>query len=467
MRAVVKKITTIIACFLAGLCAVSSHAQNNQQTSGNLPEQWFSDENFQQTLPIADQWWAPFGDPLLDSLIASAVAGNYDLLIAANRMDAAKARMRIQQGAFYPQISADVSYSPQSITVLGVDNVSTRMGRVGLDMSWEVDIVGSVRQRAKSQKELFIASQEDYKGIMASLRAQVASAYVTLRMYQQQLGVAQRNLSAQESTVKLTEARFKSGLVSALDVAQAKTIYNSTKASIPGIEANILSQINILGILLGDVPWRLRERLQTLPENFKLEKPLLIAVGLPADLIRQRPDIRSAESRLNAQASALGATKADWYPKLYINGSVGYVSKNFEQLFQPDHLNWQIAPSMKWTLFAGRQLQENTKLAREQLDQSINHYNQIILSALQETDDAMNAYNQSLKQIAATDEACKQAQITVDLSLDLYKRGLVNFQNVLDAQRYLLIYENEKVTAESASLLYLISLYRALGINTQ
>ncbi len=436
-----------------------------------LPQEWKANDHFQTVAADNSRWWEQFNDTTLNRLMDAAAANNYDLLTAADRIEMARARKRISEGDFYPKIAIGASYSPQQSRMAGLmngqvvsENYISHTGNVGVSASWEVDLIGSIRLRAKSQRELFYASQEDYNDMMLVLRGQVATQYITLRMYQRQLQVATENLAAQQNTVDIADTRFNTGLVSALDVAQAKSLYYSTKASIPELEAEIASQINTLCILLGAAPgseWS--KALAKGPEVYPAPQPVLVPVGVPADLIRRRPDIRSAERQVNAQAASLGATKTDWFPKFYINGAAGYASEGFQDLFNESNLYWQISPSVQWTLFSGRQLMENTKMSRAMLDQSINTFNKTILTALQEADDAMTAYSKSLEQIAATGEAFKQAKRTFDLALDLYKQGLIDFQNVMDAQRNLLSYANSVVLNEGVSYIQLVRLYTALG----
>ena len=188
-----------------------------------------------------------------------------------------------------------------------------------------------------------------------------------------------------------------------------------------------------------------------------------IGVGMPVDLLMRRPDVRSAERSVNAQAALLGASKADWLPKVFLKGSFGYAARDLKDLTKSKSMMYEIAPSMSWTLFSGGQLVNATRLAKAQLDESINQFNQTVLTAVQETDNAMNSYRNSIKQIVALREVRNQGIETLKLSLELYKQGLSPFQNVLDAQRSLLSYENQLVQAQGNSLLQLITLYKALG----
>lgn len=418
--------------------------------------------NLQQPLPVNDNWWGYFADSTLNSLIRKATANNYDLQNAIKNIQMAKAKLRIQKSGFYPSFNVSAQYSPEKSS-LGIDHTDSysRIGQAGLEMNWEIDVFGSIRKNVKAQKEYYLASQEDYRGVMVSLAAEVATAYIQLRTYQQQLEVARNNLQSQEEILQLNEAKLKAGLTSHLIVAQSRGLWLQTKATIPGIESSIYAQANTLSVLTGEYSDSLRQvllEIKPMPVN-----PGQIVSGIPAELVRRRPDIRSAERNMDALAAAAGASRADWWPKFYLTGALGYGNEYFKQMFKKENMTWQISPSIKWTIFSGRQLMETSRLARLQLDEGINTYNQTLLTALQEIDNAIFSYNKSLQQLEADRQALEEIKLTLQYATDLYKKGLADYQSVLDSQRNVLSYENILVNAKSASLIYMIQLYKALG----
>ena len=440
----------------------AQHADHYLDTP--LPQAWEEGgEVFRQTLPVDDQWWKSFGDTTLDSLISIAVDRNYSVLTAIDRMNMAKAGLRMERSGFFPTVGINAGWTRQQTSgnTSELPQSTQHYYDVSANMSWELDIFGSIRQRVKAQKETFAASKEEYTAVMVSLSAQVASSYIQLRELQQELKVVERNCASQAAVLKITEVRYNTGLVSKLDVAQAKSVYFSTKASIPQLESGINQYITSLAVLLGTYPQEIRPVLERVGELPDYMEP--ISIGIPADLLMRRPDIRSAEHQINAQAASLGASKSDWLPQVFIKGSVGYASKDFKDLTKHKSFTYEIAPALSWTIFSGGKLVNDTKSARAQLDEAIDQFNQTVLTAVQETDNAMTAYRSSIKQIVALREVRNQGQETLTLSLDLYKQGLTPFQNVLDAQRSLLSYENQLVQARGNSLLQLIALYQALG----
>lgn len=429
-----------------------------------LPEAWQeSDSQFQQTLPADDRWWKNFDDPVLDSLIQLATQQNYSVLMAADRIAMAKANLRIQQGSYSPTLALSAGWNRQqsSGNTSSLPQTTNQYSDASLAMNWEIDLFGSIRNRVKAQKENFAASREEYRAVLVSLCAQVASAYINLRELQQEVAVTQKNSQSQLAVVQITEKRFETGLASKLDVAQAQSVYYSTKASLPMLEAGIIQYTNALGVLMGLYPWEVKKLLEQpkpLPEYIEA-----VGIGLPANLLLRRPDIRAAERQVNAQAALLGASKSDWWPKVFLNGSIGFASHDFDQLANHKSMTYEIAPTLTWNLFQGTKLVQATRLAKAQLDESVKQFNQDVLTAVQEVDNASNSYKNSVKQIVALREVVNQGMQTLDLSLDLYKQGLTPFQNVLDAQRSLLSYENQLTQARGNSLLNLIQLYQALG----
>lgn len=446
-----------------GLCAYAQQAE--KYLARPLPEAWQEqDALFQQVLPKDDKWWKSFGDATLDSLITLAMNRNYSVLMAVNRMDQAKASLRVAQSNFYPDFTMDAGWSRKQTS----GNTGTGSPRswngyydASVNMSWQVDVFGNIRQRVKAQKESFSASREEYNATMVSLCAQVATAYFNLRQTQQELEVLRHNATSQEAVVKITEVRYTTGLVSKLDVAQAKSVYYSTLASIPAVEADVIRYMNTLAVLIGTYPQEVTDALHGTGALPDYVEP--VGVGIPGQLLLRRPDVRSAERQVNAKVALLGAAKTDWLPSFFLNGSFGYASYDLKDLNKRNSLTWSIAPSVTWTIFNGGERINNVRLQKAELDETINQFNEVVLTAVQEVDNAMSAYKNSIKQIVACKEMFHQAEEVFNLSLDLYKQGLTPFQNVLDAQRSLLSYEDSLVKVKGYSLICLVQMYQALG----
>ena len=449
---------------ISALVATAMMAKtNSQRLETEIPTSWNNlDTLFVQQDNIDKKWWVGFNDATLNSLVDICISNNYDLAEAAYRVDAAKASMRKAEGGYYPSISIGAAYDyNKSVTTPGV---VSHVGSLGAQMSWEIDIIGAVRGRANSQKYNFQATQEEYNAVMTSLIANTVSAYINLRTAQERLEVVKSNLEIQEQTKNITEARFNTGLASALDVAQSKSIYYATAAKVPELESMVSECLNALGVLSGRIPWELEKELNlNLSARIPHNSETMVPVSVPAEILRQRPDVRAAEKSIDACASLVGATVADWLPKFYVTGQIGVASEDFKNIFKEDKMYWQVAPAIKWNIFSGTSLSGQIQEAKAKTEMAVNAYNNVVLNALQEVDNSMVSYKHSISEEQAYNVAYEQAEITFNLALDLYKKGLIEFQNVLDAQRNLLSYEEAKVVSQANVSLSLVQLYRALG----
>ncbi|MDO5569846.1 MAG: TolC family protein [Bacteroidales bacterium] len=431
-----------------------------------LPEFYPLDSIIEQSLPIEELWWKSFDDRLLDSLMNVAISGNWDIIQAQKRIIQARSTMRSAYGALLPSFSLDAGWqrnkASQNTTGVTLSNDPFSSYFSGtVNMSWEIDVFGSVWQTAREQKNLYKASKADYYATMVSMAASLGSAYINLRTTQKSLEVVSANIISQKEVLRITEARNKAGLASMLDVTQAKSTYYNTKAAITSYQIAEQTYINSIAILLGTLPSNISpilSQIAPLPQGDRL-----VPVDIPASLLRQRPDVKAAEYQVNAKAAALGASKADWLPQFFITGEIGFVSHDMDHLFKEKSLVWQIAPVMKWTIFNGGQRFNGVVSAKAALESSVANYNLVVLTALQEVENAIISYNLSSKENLELKTAVSEGVKSFELALDLYKQGLSAFINVLNAQQSLLAYQTSYVSSQGSKLLYLIQLYQALG----
>lgn len=436
---------------------------NGSLLNQEIPSNWtFESELYLQTSPIEEQWWTLFNDPTLDSLIDVSIDENFTVEGAITRLEQARMNLYIEQGGWLPTFTANGGWTRQQ-TSGNTGSARSWSGGYNLtaNMSWEIDVFGNIRNRVKAQRENFRATEEEVRAVKISLCAQVATTYFQLRQYQQELEVLNHNCESQRSVVLLTEARNKSGLASKLDVAQARQVYYATLSQVPSMEANITQAMNQMAVLLGAIPQNMITSLADIRPLPSSVEP--IGIDIPAGLLRRRPDIRQAERQVNAQAALLGVSKSEWLPQFFLNGSLGFSSEALKNLPRAGSIAWEIAPTMTWTIFNGGQRYNNVRLNRAKLDEAISQYNQTVLQAIQEANNAMAVYKNSIKQIVATRQAFNQSEQALILSLDLYKQGLTTFQNVLDAQRSLLNDEESLVQIQGYSLISLVKLYQSLG----
>lgn len=440
-------------------------AQQGEYVATPLPEKWNDGGYFNQILPLDDNWWKNFNDPVLDSLIVVAESNNYSVLGAMENIRKARAAWRIAQSKMMPVFDFNAGWQRAKTS----GNIATTMYNeawegyysTAVTMKWQADIFGAIYMRSKAQEMLFMATEEEYNAVMVSLVANIATTYFSLRQALAQMQVIRWNVESQREIMNIATSRYESGLASKLDVSQARSVYYSTMAQVPAMQATIESYRNAMAVLLGTYPQELAGWLQ---EGYALPEYIApITVGVPAELIRRRPDIRAAEREIDANAALLGATRRDWFPEIMLAGSIGFASEELGHLPRSRSLTWEIAPTITWNIFSGGESVNATREARATLDQSIISYNSTLLNAIQEVESAMAQYKSSVEQIVTLREAVNQNNETLTLSLELYKQGLTEFQNVLDAQRTLLTYQNYLVQARGSSLIYLVQLYEALG----
>ena len=451
--------------FLLACVAGAVAQQGERLLEKPLPQWWNDGEFFDQTLPPDDTWWLNFDDPVLDSLIVTACENNFSVLGAMENIRKARAAWRKAQGNLMPTFDLNLGWQRAKTSGNTAQSLyrETWEGEydAAVSMKWQADIFGSIYMRSKAQKQLFMATEEEFNAVMVSLVANVAITYLSLRQALAEMQVIRWNVESQREVMEIVVSRYNTGLASKLDVAQSRSVYYNTKAKIPAMQATIDGYRNAMAVLLGVYPQELQGWLD---EGYALPEYMApIEVGVPAELLLRRPDIRAAERQVEANASLLGATRRDWFPSLFFTGSVGFASDKLKQLPRSKSLTWEIAPSLSWNIFTGTERINATREARAALDQSIASFNSTMLNAMQEVENAMSQYRNSVEQIITLRKAMVQDEETLILSLELYKQGLTEYQNVLDAQRTLFTCQDYLVQARGTSLIYLVQLYEALG----
>lgn len=457
----------ILFCLTLSFCTLTGI---NGQTQKDilmepLPDSFQEDEIFTQTIPEDDYWWQKFEDRALDSLITIATERNLSALTAITNIRIAKAGWRMAQSSLMPSLNLSAGWTREkssgNLSQTGDEEAWYGYFSSMLDVSWQIDVFGKIFKRAQAQKRGFQATEEEYRAVLVTLCAEVASNYFSLRQSQAEMKVLHENVQSQKEILEITEVRLETGFASMLDVAQAKSVYYSTLATIPAIQTKIDQYKNSITTLLALYPGSIDSLLDNatpLPDYVEA-----VAVGIPANLLRRRPDIRAAELSVASKAALLGAAKRDWFPEFYLNGSIGFTSNNLNKLIRGKSMSWEIAPTMTWNLFSGGERVYATQEAKAELEQSIIAFNSTVLTAIQEVDNAMTVYKNSILTIKTLKEAVRQGEETLSLSLELYKQGLSEFQNVLDAQRSLLASQDNLVQTQGYSLTALVQLYKALG----
>jgi len=407
-------------------------------------------------------WWTVFEDPVLDELIRDAQDSNKDLQAAYFRILEARAIRGIAAGDRYPQVdaTADAGTTEPSESATGLtERVDTFS--LGAGLAWEIDLFGRIRRNVEAATAQYEASVEDYRDVLVTLLGEVALNYLEVRTLQAQLVYARSNIDAQRRSLEITQARFDAGLTSGLDVAQAESNLGRSEAEVPALESRLETALNRLEVLAGQPPGALHERLadvQPIPQP-----PAEVALGIPAEMLRQRPDVRRAERALAAQTARIGVATADLYPRLSLTGFFASEASDLDDLAAGKSVTWGIGLPVRWSVFSGGRVQSRIQAERARADQAFKAYEQSVLLALEEVQTALAVYGHERRRVEQLEKATDATQRAVDLVRTQYISGLTNFQNVLDTQRTLFQLEQQLANSEGLQVQSLVALYRALG----
>jgi len=433
---------------------VSAPAQWNAQLEGGPTAERVDT----QTLA---SWWLTLDDPTLTSLVERAIESNLDLHQARNRVREARARRGISEAGRFPTIDATGSAKWRRTSEETGSGTERDLYAAGFDAGWELDLFGGIRRSIEAAEADLGASEEQLRDVLVTLVAEVALNYVEVRSFQARLSTARANCDAQEETYNLVRSRFEAGLTSQLDVEQAKANLESTRSQIPTLEIGLEQAKNRLAVLLGENPGSVHNELsgrEPIPvTSFE------IAVGVPADVLRRRPDVRHAERELAAQTARIGVATAELYPKFTLLGSIGFEALSPGKLFSTGAGFYGAGPSVTWTIFDAGRIRRNIEVQNALQEKALLEYEAAILTALEDVENALVAYAKEQVRRQSLIEASQASQRVVDLARSQYLSGLTNFQSVLDAQRSLLSLKGQLAESEGQVTSNLIMLYKALG----
>lgn len=465
------------ALLLAGCTVGPNYTAPQATTPVEFAEAATTQPTTQPTQPAAElvQWWEVFDDPQLNALIERSVNSNLDLRIAAARVLEARALFLGSKSGLFPQFDGVGGYRHDrssdnldntSSSNSGTGNVFTRdrdnhNWSAGFDATWEIDIFGGVRRSIEASDADFAFTVENQRDVLITLLSDVARNYIILRGAQRQYEIVVSNLGTQEQTLDLTRSRFRAGLTSDLDVARAEAQAMTTRSQLPPIEDQIRQSIRRLSVLCGSNPETLANELT--PVKAIPSADPIVDAGVPAELLRRRPDIRRAERALAADTARIGVAVADLFPRFSINGDFGYQAGEFNQLFSSNSIGWGVGPAMRWQLLNFGRVQSNIQAQEARTEQSLRAYEQTVLLALEETENALGSYRREQARRSSLASAAASSRRAVDLADQLYRQGLTAFQDVLDAQRSLLDIESQLVSSEQTVATNLVAIYKSLG----
>ena len=459
---------TAVAVLMAGALTGCTVGRDYARPETSSPTIWRAPTEGAGSL--ADlEWWRLFEDPVLQSLIRTAIDENNDLRLAVARVEEARAQLGIARAELLPQIDGRAGYSSQrssekSSPLRGQRGPNTPKAEnefhsTGIDLSFELDLWGRLRRGTEAARAELLATEEARRTVLTTLVSDVAQSYFDLIELDREADVARRTRDSRRASLDLVQQRFEGGLTSDLDVQRARQELASAAATVPDLERRIAQTEHRLSILLGKNPGAIA-RGTTLDQQ---TTPPAIPAGLPSDLLERRPDIRQAEQRLVAANAKVGQAKAEFFPRITLTSTYGVESASLSDLFTGPARAWQFGPTVSWPIFHGGRLKSNLRASESRELQALIGYQQTIQQAFREVEDAL-VFQRKAAEIRLERQArVAAAERAVEIANLRYSNGLSSYLDVLDAQRQLFIAELELVASTRDQLTALVQIYKALG----
>jgi outer membrane protein, multidrug efflux system len=464
-------VRTVVMGLMAGSLGSCAVGPNYTQPNEPVPPHWAEPTTGSESeAPAAlAAWWKSFRDPDLDELASSAVRSNLTLRIAETHVREARADRDVVAGGRWPSAGASLAYSKNRYGANSYPPLGEFPGvpldynlySVGFDATWELDLFGGIRRAVEASNAAVGAAEYARRDVLVSVLAELARNYIEARGYQQRLRITRQNITAQQDILQLTRSRYQSGLTSDLDVQQAEALLTATQAQVPALETGFAQSVHHLAVLLGEVPGALLQKMSE-PRPILLTPPA-VPVGLPSDLLKRRPDIERAERELAAATAQIGVARADLFPKFSLSGVAGLSSTSSSNWLEYASRYWTLGPTVSWDLFEGGRLRANVRVQEARAQQALDGYRQTILSALEDTENALVAYSKEQTRRQSLARSVDASQAAFDLSSELYRSGLVDFLSVLDSERALYNAQDTLVGSTQSVSLDLVQLYKALG----
>jgi multidrug efflux system outer membrane protein len=427
-------------------------------------------QNAQSTLFVTQSpealWWQEFADPELDALERRALAANLDLRSAYDRVRAARAVFVERKLDYAPHVQLDGAYShfDEQQPGFGPARINAQSDSLGFDAAWEIDLFGHVRRSVEAARADLGAEQANYHDAQVAVAAEVARNYFELRGAQKRLSVARENLGTEHQTLELTQLLDETGRGSELDVQRSRARLKATEATIPPLEAAEKQAAYRLAVLLGERPGALDQELKP-AEVATYAKAL--PIGDPTELLRRRPDVQAAERQLAAATARVGVATADLFPRVNVAGFVGFLSGDVGRLFGTTSDNnaraWSITPTVSWAAFDLGSVRARLHASEAQSDAAAANYAQVVLTALEDTENSFVAYGARQTQLKSLTEQAQASRRAAELADTQYREGVADFLVLLDAQRTQLDAEDSVAQAETSVNVSVVAIYKALG----
>ncbi len=419
-----------------------------------------------------NDWWTLFKDPVLTAFINEAYRDNLELEAAGVRIYQARAQLGIARGELFPQqqqgnlsyrgfeFSSNNSLVQEIRQFIPIDNKFNTYS-AGFDAGWEIDIWGKLRRNVQSAEANLLYQIASYDDVLVTLTGDIAATYVTIRELQGLIAIARANAALQKESLGIAKIKLQGGTTTQLDVDEATASYNATLATIPQYQAALAQAMNAMSVLIGETPGDVEPRVK---EHQRLPRvPAEVAVGVPADLLRRRPDIRAAEYQAAAQSAQIGVAQADLYPAFTITGAVAVKSSDIGNLFSSGSFDGFINPGFTWNFLNYGRLRNNVRVQDAEFQELLLNYKNTVLNAYSEVETALVSFLKAKQQVVYLRRSVAAARRAESVVLDQYRDGTASYDRVLDSQRQLLLSQSRLLAARADVLTNLIAVYKGLA----
>jgi len=461
---------SLLIVILAGCSALGPDFKNPEVED---KPNWLTEGSaFSNDTGFQEKWWESFNDPVLNTFIQRAYEQNLSLQIAGLKVMEARARLGISKGNRYPQSQqisgsiSDIGISENSPNFNPISDDSYTNHQVGFDAAWELDFWGRFRRAIEASESSLAVTEADYDDALVILTAEVARTYVIIRTLEERLMLVKANIILQQESLRIATIRYDNGATTELDVQQATSSLADTQALEPNLLGSLRQAAHALSVLMGMPPSDLSGMLAG--SGVIPVVPKAVTTGIPSDLLRRRPDVRLAEYSAASQSALIGVAKVELYPSFSLTGSIGYQSGNTgssegNDIFNSESLFFSGGPSFRWNIFNYGQIKNNVRIQDARFQQSLVNYQNTVLTAYQEVEDAMVAFGQSQQESEFRFTSAAAALRAVEIAKIQYREGSVDFQRVIDSERFLVSQQDQWTRVRGDIVLNLIAMYKALG----
>ncbi|MDC1106331.1 TolC family protein [Prolixibacteraceae bacterium] len=434
-----------------------SKGQLSHESELAIADEWHSSFDNMEEVEALTAWWSIYNDPLLTALVKETIKHNYDVQSGLQRLEQSRIMYQQSRSFLLPSVEYSLSYVGSNLNqVNGINGYGT-----SVRFNWEVDVFGRIKSQAEASRYNVEVTSEDQRYLLLSILSEITQSYLRLRMFQNQIIVSEENIEVQKVLVRLTQSEFEAGLKSKVDYYQAETILNTTMASIKAIESKVANEINLIKVLMGKMPASIYDGL--LEKHSLPELPKKIHTLIPRDALRNRPDVKRVENQILSLMATTKSAKKELLPQLSLSGNLGFNSENVDSWFEQSAMNYFIGPTLTWNLFQGGRAKQEVKRQQSRVAEYELNYKNTLLTAIKEVENNLVNIQKLKESTQWLERGVRSSKGALDLSIDQYSQGLIDYQPLLSSQQTLLANQNSLIVSQGSLLIEIVLLYQSLG----